>query len=349
MFQQSDVVGFAVWTDASSDFSGTDMLSLEWNSDSNIMTGTNGADILLNLTSDTLNIYEWTGSLYELSSYTGSFWSSSTNTFLKIEGLPIGVRGDIVLSTHNSSMNYVDSMASPSLTNIWRPMTEAVDMSLFDDNLTIVIDSYDSDSSLSSRSIGAAIVYGNLSILQTSLVLAEDSYELTIDADLARSQYVNSLSFNITSELETFYSPFAMLSISTTDLVRITGATLDSSVIRTGILFSERITGQFSIVGYELISEAQIGFRYSLGFWFNFTITGDGLYEFIITPAGFPAGQYEVYAMAKGATIPPVEIQFATLTIIEDNTLIVVGIGVGVAAVVAIFTFRRYSYRRGVD
>jgi len=348
VFQQADIVAFAIFTDDTSNFSGTDMLSLEWDSDSNLLTGTNGADILLNLTADSLNIYEWNGSIYETSSYTGSWWSSSTTTFLKVDGLANGIRGNIVISTHNSSLSYVDTTVSTSLTNQWRPIMETLDMTMSDGNLTIIIDSYDGDSALSSRLIGTSIVDGSLSILQTSTAIAKDSYEITVDSDLVLSHYVNSLNLNITSDTETLHFPLVMLTVTATYLVRITDASLDNSLIRTGLLVTERISGEFSIEGYELVSHALIGFKHSIGLWFNFTVSGEGYYEFIIAPSGFPVGEYEVYAIAKGTMIPTIEMQFATLIIIEDNTLIMVGISVAVVAVVAIFAFRRLSNRRGV-
>ncbi len=349
VFQQADTLAYAIFTDETSNFSGTDMLSVEWDSDSNLLTGVNGADILLNLTADSLNIYEWNGSFYELSSYTGSWWNSSTATFLKVEGLSNGIRGNIVINTHNSTLNYVDSTASSSLTNQWIPMIEAVDMTMSDGNLSIMIDSFDGDSALSSRSIGTSIVDGSLSILQTSIAISEDSSEITVDSNLVLTQYVNSLSVNITSDTETLHFPLVMLTVTATYLVRITDASLDSSLIRTGLLFTERISGEFSIEGYELVSQALIGFRHSSGLWFNFTVNGEGFYEFTIAPSGFPVGEYEVYAIAKGTMVPTTEMQFATLIIIEDNTLIMVGISVAVVAVVAIFAFRRLSNRRGVE
>jgi len=350
VFQQADAVAFAINTDEASNFSGTDMLSVEWDSDSNLLTGINGADILLNLTADSLNIYDWTGSIYELSSYTGSWWDSSTTTFLKVEGLQIGIRGNIVISTHNSTLNYVDSTASASLSNRWRPMIEAVDMTLSGGNLSIMVDSFDGDSALSSRSIGISIVDGDLSIHQSSITLTTDSTEVTVQSDLVFSQYVNSLSLNITSETETIHSPLAMLTVTAANLVKITSAFLDNSLIRTGLLFTETITGEFSIEGYELVSQSLVGFRHSTGLWFNFTVEGEeGLYEFVVAPSGFPAGDYEVYAIAKGTTVPTTEMRFATLTIVEDNTLIVVGIGVAVAALVSIYAFRRLGARRGVE
>ena len=60
-------------------------------------------------------------------------------------------------------------------------------------------------------------------------------------------------------------------------------------------------------------------------------------------------GQYDAYAIAKGTIISTIEMQFATFTIIEDNTLIVVGIGAAVVALIAIFAFRRFSIGRGAE
>jgi hypothetical protein len=115
------------------------------------------------------------------------------------------------------------------------------------------------------------------------------------------------------------------------------------------LLFSERITGDFTVEGHQLISQAIVGFRHSTGLWFNFTLNGEGFYEFIVTPSGFPGGEFDVFAIAKGSSVPTAEMQFATLTLVEDNTLIVVGAGVAVVAVIAIYAFRRLSERRGVE
>ena len=139
-----------------------------------------------------------------------------------------------------------------------------------------------------------------------------------------------------------------MLSIRSSNQVRIMNASIDSSLVRVGLLFSDTISGQFSIEGYELVTEAAIGFRHSSGIWFNFTISGNsGFYTFVVSPSGFPVGNYDVFAIAKGSTISTVELQFATLTIIEDNTLIVVGITVAVAALIAIYALRRFTVQRG--
>ncbi|TFG27293.1 hypothetical protein EU528_13120 [Candidatus Thorarchaeota archaeon] len=349
MFQQSNTVAFAIYTDGNSDFSGTDMLSIEWDTDSNLLTGINGADILLNLTADNLDIFEWTGSTYTLSSLVGSWWQSSIVTFLKIDGVTTGIRGTLVACTHNSTLTYVDSTTSTSITNHWRPMVEDVEMMMSEGDLTIIIDSFDRDSLLGVRSIGTSIVSGDLSILQTSTALAQDSYEIAVNSTLIVSEYVNSLHFNITSDTETLHLPLVLLTAIATNLVRISQASLDNTVVRTGLLFSERITGSFSVEGHELISQALVAFRHSTGLWFNFTVSGEGVYDFVVAPSGFPSGEFDVFAIAKGSSIPITEMQFATLTLIEDNTLIVVIAGIAVVGLVVIYAFRRFSERRGIE
>jgi subtilisin family serine protease len=349
VFQQTDSLGLAINMDAPSNFAGTDMLSVEWDLDSNILTGRNGADLLFNITNNSLSIYEWNGTAYENSSLVGTWWQSTTATFLRVNGLSLGARGNLVICTHNSTMNYVDSTNSASLSDRWRPMTEYVETTLSTDNLTIIVDSFDRDSSLSTRSIGTSIVDGSLSILQSAVAIGEESSEMIVDSALALTQYVNSLQFNITSDSKTLYFPLVILSITSTTLIRFTRALLDSTIIRTGLLYSDRISGEFSIEGYELVSQVQVGFRHSTGLWFNFTISGNGFYKFDVVPSGFPSGEYYVYAIAKGATISTAEMQFGTLTIIEDNTLIVVGMGIAVVAIVMIFVYPRFNTSRGAN
>ena len=347
VFQFEDSLGFAVSLDAAGNFATTNMLSIQWNTDSNELTGINGADLLLNITENSLNIYEWNGTMYDISPLTGQWWQSSTATFLRIDGLAEGIRGSLIFKTYNSSMANVDSTTLTNLTDNWKPMVESVSMD-FNGDLAIAINSFDSDSGIGERSIGMSIVDGRFVILQSSVETGSSSSEIIVDTDLVLSQYVNSLALNVTSESESIFLPLVMLSIRSSNQVRIMNASIDSSLVRVGLLFSDTISGQFSIEGYELVTEAAIGFRHSSGIWFNFTISGNsGFYTFVVSPSGFPVGNYDVFAIAKGSTISTVELQFATLTIIEDNTLIVVGITVAVAALIAIYALRRFTVQRG--
>jgi hypothetical protein len=341
VFHEESSIAFAIYTDAPSDFSGTDMLSVEWDIDDSLLTGINGADLLLNLTANTLSVYEWSGSVYEVASFSPSWWQSGTTTILKIEGVAQGLRGNVITSTHNATQTYLDTTSPVSLTNTWRPMLEDVNLDLSDEALSIGIETFDRDSMMNTRSIGISIVDGDLHVLQSSIGTGQDFHEIVVNSSNVFSEYANSILLNVSSEGQTLHFPLIMLNLLVDSFIRITNASLDSSIVRVGLLFSERITGAFSIFGYELVSQVQIGFRHTSGLWFNFTINGEGLYEFEIVPSGFPIGEYEVYAIAKGNSIPNIEMQFATLTLIDNNTLILVGIGVVVVAIVVIFALRR--------
>ncbi len=348
VFQYEESVGLAIDLDAAGNFTATNVLSVQWDSDSNALTGINGANYLLNITDNALIIYEWNGISYEVSSLMGQWWQSSTATFLRIDGLPEGIRGGLTFSTQNSSMAIVDSTTPTILTDNWGPMVESVSMT-YNGNLTIAVDSSDSDSGISTRSIGMSIIDGRFVILQSSIETGLALSDIVVDSEFAVSEFVNSLDFNVTSESMAIFLPLVMLTARSTTQIRITNAFIDNSVVRIGLLFSDTISGEFTIEGYQLVSLAKVGFRHSSGFWYNFSLSGnDGLYEFVVSPSGFTTGEYDVYAIAEGTTISTTEMQFATLTIIEDNTLIVVGTCVAIAALIAILAFRRFSARRGV-
>ena len=55
-----------------------------------------------------------------------------------------------------------------------------------------------------------------------------------------------------------------------------------------------------------------------------------------------------MYAIARGSSASA-EMLFATLTVIEDNTLILVGAGILLAGVVVILILRRQREPRGVE
>lgn len=349
VMQQVGSLGISVLTNAISDFSGTDMLSVEWDIDSNLLTGINGADVLLNLTSGSLTVYEWNGSEYQLSSLVGSFWADAAMTVLKIENLPTVYRGSLRVATHNSTGTYLDETNSEVLDDQWLPLVESCTILPDDSSLRVDLSTFDRDSSISAREIGCSIVDGDYISLQSSTTVGAASVNVSIESNLFLTEYINSFTFNITSDSKIFYSPAVMLSSVAGGFMRISEATLDSSVVRKGLFQNDLITGEFSVDGYTLASEVQIAFHHSSGLWLNFSLLGvDGVYEFIISPAGFPTGDYDVYAIARGSSASA-EMQFATLTVIEDNTLILVGAGILLAGVVLILILRKQREPRGVE
>jgi subtilisin family serine protease len=347
IMQQVGSVAFAVTTASVSDFSGTNMLSIEWNSDSNLSTGFNGVDVLLNLTGNTLSTYEWSGSSFIPYSLIGSWWQDGTMSVLKVEGLEDVARGSFICATHNSTVVYVDQTNPVVLADKWRPLISELLMTSTESTLSVELRTEDRDSSIYMRIIGASVVDGSFNILQSSLVTGNDTIEFSVDSDKLLTLYINSLLFNVTSESELLFTPPVLLSGEAGGFMRFSSAFLDNSVIHVGLLFNEKISGKLELEGFMLASEVLIGFRYSSGLWLNFTLTGtNGIYEFLIAPAGFPAGEYLVYGIAKGTIISTLEMQFASLTIIEDNTIILVGAGIIISAFIVILIFRKQREKR---
>ncbi len=339
--QEIHAIAFYISTTAAPSFVGSNMLSIEWDTDSNPSTGINGADILVNLTAGACQIYEWNGFSYESSLLGGTWWNVSTSTVVKIDGLDDIIRGSVVVATHNSTMMYIDSASSSAIEDIWHPLINDFELTSQEDTLLIKISAEDRDSSIEDTSLGFSIVDGDLYALNSSIQMASKDIEYAIDSDTLVSGYILSISFNVTSEMNLLAFPPTMLSGSISNLVQFTSAILDRSVVRTGLFINEKITGELQLEAYELASEVIISFQHSSGVWRNFTLSGEGHYEFVISSSGFIPGEYEVFAVAKGTSISTTEMQFATLLVIEDNTLIIVGIVAGIAGLVMIFAVRK--------
>ncbi len=104
-----------------------------------------------------------------------------------------------------------------------------------------------------------------------------------------------------------------------------TSATLDRDVVRVGFLYNELITGEITLEGFSLASLVYVAFQSEVGSWLNFTLSsGTGIYTFEISPSYFQLGSHEVYAIAIGQSVPDTMMNFATLTIVEDFTLLAV-------------------------
>ena len=350
IMQQVGTMAFAVTTVSVSDFTGTDMLSIEWNSDTNLSTGINGADVLLNLTGNILSIYKWTGSSYDPSTLIGSWWQDGPMTVLKIEGLEDVGRGSIICATHNSTNEYLDQTNPEDIVDRWRPLIIELAMMPIDTSLHVELRTEDHDSSIDERTIGASVVDGSINILQSWIVTGQDTIELTVTSDKLLTLYINSLLFNLTSDSELLFSPLVLLSGQAGGFMRFSSASLDSTIIHVGLLYDEKISGDFTLEGFMLASEVLVGFKHSTGLWFNFTVFGaGGFYEFLISPDGFPLGDYDVYAIAKDSTSKTTELHFASLTIIEDNTILIIGVGIVIVAFVAVLIIRKQSERRGIE
>jgi NADH:ubiquinone oxidoreductase subunit K len=116
--------------------------------------------------------------------------------------------------------------------------------------------------------------------------------------------------------------------------------TLDREVVRIGFLLNDLISGELVLEGFTLASMVYIAFHSEAGSWLNFTLSSStGVYDFEISPSYFQLGSHEVYAIAIGAAVPGTEMYFATLTVVQDYTVLTVGaalliVGCGIMVIV---------------
>jgi hypothetical protein len=198
----------------------------------------------------------------------------------------------------------------------------------------------DRDTSQSSRTVAWSVVNGPLTILNSSSRVGKSDLVITIPENLISSDYINSLSVNITSESFTLLLPLVLLSTHIGPHLVFTITTLDREVVRIGFLLNDLISGELVLEGFTLASMVYIAFHSEAGSWLNFTLSSStGVYDFEISPSYFQLGSHEVYAIAIGAAVPGTEMYFATLTVVQDYTVLTVGaalliVGCGIMVIV---------------
>ena len=68
------------------------------------------------------------------------------------------------------------------------------------------------------------------------------------------------------------------------------------------------------------------------------------MYDFEISPSYFQLGSHEVYAIAIGEAVPGTEMHFATLTVVQDYSVLAIGVALLIVGCVVMVFMRR---RRG--
>ena len=344
-FLDHDTIGLTISMRDVPDFQGTDVLSIEWDDDSNVGTGQNGADIVVNITGGSADVYEWAGSSYVVSSLVSSWWVDSTTVILRLEGITPGTRGIISMSTHNTTMSNIDQAGPGTLTDMLLPVMDDLWMEFTDGSMVIHLTTNDRDTSQTLQTTAWSVVNGPLSILNSSSRVGESDLILTVPEDLISSDYLNSLSLNISSESFTLFLPLVLLSTQIGPYLSFTIATLDQEVVRIGFLLNDLISGELVLEGFTLASVVYIAFHSESGSWLNFTLSSStGVYDFEISPSYFQLGSHEVYAIAIGEAVPGTEMHFATLTVVQDYSVLAVGVALLIVGCVVMVFMRR---RRG--
>ena len=341
-FVDNDTISFAISMRGTPDFQGLDVLSIEWDTDSNAGTGQNGADIVVNITSGISSVYKWNGSSYDTSLIVSHWWTNSTTVFIRLEGTPLGSRGVISLITSNSTMANIDQAGPGTLTDVLLPVMNDFLLESSDGSLLVQMSVSDRDSSPAFRNVAWSIVNGPLTILNSSSRSGESDIAFTVPEALVGSPHLNSLLVNVTSESFTLFLPLVLLSTQIGAKMSFTIAKLDRSVVRVGFLVNDKISGELVLDGFTLASLVYIAFHSESGTWLNFTLSSDnGVYEFEISPSYFQIGSHDVYAIAKGQTIPGTEVNFATLTVVQDYSGLAIGIVSLIACAVVIVILKR--------
>jgi subtilisin family serine protease len=342
VFLDNDTLGLAITMRDVPDFQGTDVLTIEWDNDSDGGTGQNGADIVVNITSGSADVFEWLGSSYSPSPLTAHWWTSSTSVIVRIADITPGARGAISLRTHNSTMYDVDQAGPGTISDMLPPVMEELQMEYQDGSMLAHITSRDRDTSLALQEVAWSIVDGPLDVVNTSKRVSDNEFIITIPEDLVGSDYLNSLLLNITSDNDTLFLPLILLSSQIGSNLMFTTATLDRDTVRVGFLLNDLISGELVLNGYILASSVYVAFHSETGTWLNFSLSGsNGIYDFEISPSYFQLGLHEVYAIAIGQAVPDAVMNFATLTVIQDYTVLAIGVAALLVGCIVLVIWRR--------
>jgi len=351
VYQQVANISMAVTLRGTPRFASEDVLMIQWDTDMNSGTGSDGADILVNVTGGSAVVYEWLGGEYFVSAQTAHYWNDSRTAFVTIDQTSPPVRGRIRVGTHNVSLAYADVTPYADLVDQWRPIFTDFSSSGVGATYQIRAEVSDRDDASESMAIGWSLVDGELNILESALVSGEVSFNSTIDLSDVSVPYVVSVMLNVSDGSCTLSLAPVILSSGVSSTLRFTSTALDQTTIAVGPFIASRITGRLVLEGYLLASSVRVAFHSSMGVWLNFTLSGNlGVYLIDIAASGFSAGDYDVYAVAAGPSVLKVELLFAGVLVLTDySMLIVIVVGVAVVIVAAKFLPRFLSKKQGAE
>jgi len=171
---------------------------------------------------------------------------------------------------------------------------------------------------------------------------AYNEFTITVPEELLGTDYLNSLLLNVTAESSTLLLPLILLSSQIGPRLMFTTAMLDHEIVRVGFLINDLVSGELVLEGFAFASQVYIAFLSEVGTWINFTLSSStGIYEFEISPSFFQPGPHEAYAIAIGQAVPDVEMNFATLIVVHDFTVLTVGAAALIVGCVVMVIMRR--------
>jgi subtilisin family serine protease len=347
-YQEVGQLGLAVAMRGIPDFTVSNTLTLEWDTDSNPSTGQNGVDLMVNVTAGAAHAYDWSGSSFVPSTLAVDWWSDTSTVFLLIERSDFTTRGTIAISTHNQTLSPADVTDQADLMNQWRPLVEDVTVTSSDIGYSFDVVISDRDDPISSLNIQWSVVTGSLSVIDSGLGAGVNLLDIQVGLEILEANDLLSVLLVVSDSEENFTVPIVALSSGLGYVLRFASAVLDQSTVRVGLLIQDYVTGTIVLEGYHLVDRVYIGFRSQQGLWLNFTLSGSqGEYVFDISASGFMVGDYDVYAVAEGQDGDVIEHQLGTLSVIEDNSMVLLLLPiVGLVVIVAVIYCIR-SRRKG--
>ncbi|MCK5150709.1 MAG: S8 family serine peptidase, partial [Candidatus Thorarchaeota archaeon] len=318
-------------------FNTDDELIINWDRDASMATGEAGVDMRIILTSGTANIYEWSGSTFELSGE-ASWSNESSAVFLSVEKELSDPHGRFVVSTSNLTYSELDTTSTIVLTNLWSPIISSLDITSQSTTFTLSATITDKDTETSHLETSLSIIDGGLNVLQYDAQDGEVSIGITYDTDDYQTTDIVSLLISVSDGDVDLALPPMMLSGGVALILSFVETSLDQSIVRVGPLISERITGRIVIEGHLLAEEIRLSFQGIVGLEYNLTLNGvEGVYEFDISPSGMAADTYNVYAIAIAKVGGELSEFVDSLMIVQDYSIVILIGGVGLGVLVIIY------------
>jgi hypothetical protein len=348
-YQEAEQLGLAVTMWGIPDFTASNTLTLEWDTDSNPSTGQDGVDLMVNVTAGAAHAYDWVGSSFVLSSSSADWWSDASTVFLLVERSDSTTRGTIAISTHNQTVSPADATDQADLMNQWRPLVDDVTVTGSDTGYSLDVAISDRDDPISSLSIQWSVVTGNLSVVDSGLEAGVNSLNIQVGLETLESNDLLSVLLVVNDSEENLAVPIVALSSGLGYVLCFASAVLDQNTVRVGLLIQDYVTGTIVLEGYHLVDRVYIGFRSQQGLWLNFTLSGtQGEYVFDISASGFMVGDYDVYAVAKDLDGDAIEHQLGILSVVEDNSMALLLLPiVGLVVIVAVIYRIRLGRKGG--
>ncbi len=344
VYLTNETTWFRVGLRGSPDYSGTNVITLNWDTDNSMSTGLLGVDMKVNISNNVANIYTWQGGMYVAAGTTS--WSNSSNfVYVAIEH-DLGTDfGRIEFFTGNATNTTVDETSTVQLTDQWAPLIETLDMESSDELYTFNLRLSDKDTTSNQLSVQFDVIDGSLTVLNSTTKSALLSIQTQVDTSEFSSLGTLSLMIMLTDGTHDLTFLPVILSGGGSVELRIVEGHLDQSVVRIGWLVSERITGNVTVEGHLLAAEVRLSLQLSYGLMFNITLSGDnGEYQFDISPSGMTSGVYDVYAVAISIGGEEVSLLLGQLTIAEDYSYVILIGGIGLVAGVVLLYLRKTRF-----